>query len=273
MRGAPAPLILGVLNVTPDSFSDGGRFLSRADALRQAIRLSEEGADILDVGGESTRPGAAAVGAQEELDRVLPVVESIAAELDVRISIDTSKVRVAEQAIRLGATVVNDVTGGSDAGMARLAVEYDVDFILMHMRGSPRTMQADPEYPKGVVTEVRHYLADRVRAFAEAGIDAERLWIDPGIGFGKTLEHNLELLKELKAFVGLAGRVVVGTSRKSFLAGLLGDAKLPFEAREPGTVASNLWALSQGASVFRVHDVAAFKRALQTWEAIALGGV
>ncbi len=273
MWKSAAPLVMGVLNVTPDSFSDGGEFLEREAALRHAEKLFLDGADIIDVGGESTRPGAPEVSAQVEMDRVLPVIEAIASEFAVEISIDTSKVAVAEAAVRLGATIVNDVTVGSDPAMARLGAEHDVCFILMHMRGNPRTMQKDPEYPRGVVSEVRFYLADRVRAFAEAGIDSERLWIDPGIGFGKTAEHNLELLKDLGSFEDLAGRVVVGTSRKKFLSQILGEADLPREAREPGTLASNLWAFSKGASVFRVHDVAAMKRALKTWEAIALGSL
>jgi dihydropteroate synthase len=268
-----SPLVMGVLNVTPDSFSDGGQFLDLESALRHASRLVGEGADILDVGGESTRPGAPEVSLQQELDRVLPVVEAIAAEFPVQISIDTSKSAVAEQAARLGATLINDVTAGSDPAMARIGAEYDVHFILMHMRGNPRTMQSQPEYPRGVVHEVRFYLADRVRAFTEAGIGPDRIWIDPGIGFGKTLEHNLELLRDLDSFHGVAERIVVGTSRKSFLSGVLGAPGLPMEAREPGTLASNLWALTKGASVFRVHDVGAMKRALKTWEAISLGSL
>lgn len=273
MWESTAPLVMGVLNVTPDSFSDGGEFLTPEAALRQANVMFTDGADIIDIGGESTRPGAPEVSLQEELDRVLPVVEAIASEFPVEISIDTSKPAVAEAAVRLGASIINDVTGGSDPQMARIGAEHDVGFILMHMRGNPRTMQADPEYPRGVVHEVRFYLADRVRAFAEAGIDSERIWIDPGIGFGKTAEHNLELLRDLDSFHGLAGRIVVGTSRKAFLSHILGEASLPRAAREPGTLASNLWAFTKGASVFRVHDVAAMKRALKTWEAISLGSL
>lgn len=273
MWDTASPLVMGVLNVTPDSFSDGGKFLDRDQAILQAERLVLDGADIIDVGGESTRPGAAQVSAQQEMDRVLPVIEAITAELSVEISIDTSKAPVAEAAVRLGASIVNDVTAGSDPEMARLGAEHDVRFILMHMRGNPRTMQQAPEYPRGVASEVRFYLADRVRAFNEAGIGPDRLWIDPGIGFGKTLEHNLELLRDLDLFQGVAERVVVGTSRKSFLSTLIGGAGQPVEAREPGTIASNLWAFTKGASVFRVHDVAAMKRALKTWEAIANGGL
>jgi dihydropteroate synthase len=269
-----APLVMGVLNVTPDSFSDGGRFLAKDAALSHAEKLVSEGADIVDVGGESTRPNAPPVSLQEELDRVLPVVEAIAGEFPVRISIDSSKVAVAEAAVRAGATIINDVTAGRDPEMARLGAEHDVRFILMHMRGNdPRTMQNSPEYPRGVVSEVRFYLADRVRAFAEAGIEPERIWIDPGIGFGKTPDHNLELLRGLDSFAGVAGRVVVGTSRKSFLAHILGSVGAPMEQREAGTLASNLFAYTRGASVFRVHDVGAMKRALKTWEAIAFGSL
>jgi dihydropteroate synthase len=255
-------LIMGVLNVTPDSFSDGGQFTSPAQALAHARALAADGADIIDVGGESTRPGAAAVPLDVELGRVLPVVEGIAG-LGPRVSIDTRKPEVAEAALRAGATIVNDVSGGADPRMAGVVKRHYATIILMHMRGTPETMQQSPEYPRGVVNEVRDFLAGRVRAFVEAGVPLEALWLDPGIGFGKTVEHNLELLHSLDALAGIAGPIVIGTSRKSFL-----GAGLPVAAREPGTIASSLYARAKGASVFRVHDVAAMKRALTVWEAI-----
>jgi len=264
----PRPLIMGVLNVTPDSFSDGGKYLDPDSALTQALRLVAEGADIIDVGGESTRPGAAAVSAGEEIDRVIPVIDRIRGESDVAISIDTGKLEVARLALAAGATIVNDVTGGADPGLAALAAREGATVVLMHMRGNPRTMQDRPEYPRGVACEVRDFLRDRVRAFEEAGVSRECLWVDPGIGFGKTFEHNLLLLRCLGEFRGIGGRLVVGTSRKSFLARVAGDPQLPCGEREPGTLASGLWALSQGAGVLRVHDVLAMRRAVATWEAI-----
>jgi dihydropteroate synthase len=261
-------LVMGVLNVTPDSFSDAGRFYAKGNALAHAEQMVRDGVDIIDIGGESTRPGATAVSMQEEMDRVLPVVEVVKQTLPVRISVDTRKFEIAREAVRLGASIVNDITGGADARLPSLGRGNDVDFLLMHMQGNPQTMQQAPSYPEGVVQHVRQYLTQRVRAFVEAGIPSHRLWIDPGIGFGKTLEHNLQLLRSLKQFQGIGGRVAIGTSRKSFLSKILPDEETPVEAREPGTLASNLWAYTQGVSVFRVHDVASFRRAFKTWEAI-----
>jgi dihydropteroate synthase len=263
------PVILGVLNVTPDSFSDGGRWATADEAVRRGAALLAEGADIVDVGGESTRPGAPAVGEAEELDRVVPVVERLVRELDAPISIDTRKVAVARAAVAAGAILVNDVSGGVDPGMARLGAENPhVRFLLMHMQGTPETMQKAPSYPDGVVTEVRRFLAERVAAFEEAGVERARLWVDPGIGFGKTLAHNLTLLRNLDAFSGLAARVAVGTSRKSFLAAIENDPQLPFDDRLPGTLATQLWAYTHGASVFRVHDPRPWARLLRAWRAV-----
>lgn len=262
------PLVMGILNVTPDSFSDGGMYLRREDALKHAERMVDEGADIIDVGGESSRPGATPVMLQEEIDRVIPVIEEIRRRTGVRISVDTTKPEVAEAALSAGATLINDISGGVDIRMADLAKRDGIEIILMHMRGTPVTMQIQPFYPRGVATEVRDFLEERVRAFAEAGVAREKIWLDPGIGFGKTVNHNLELLCKVEKFKSEGGRVVVGVSRKSFLGQLLGGSHIEYEDRESGTVAANLWAFSRGANVFRVHNVADTKRALKVWEAL-----
>ncbi len=262
-------LIMGVLNVTPDSFSDGGRFLKIDDAVEQALELVSEGADILDVGGESTRPGAAPVSIDEELNRTAGVIERLTNETGARISIDTRHFEVAAAAVSLGATLVNDTSGGRDIRLAQLALEHPIDLCLMHMQGDPMTMQLSPNYPRGVVPEVKDYLQERVRAFEEIGVSRDRIWIDPGIGFGKTPDHNLDLLQNLNVLRGIGGRILIGTSRKSFLATILGDTEMSL--RLEGTLASNLWAYEQGASVFRVHEVAPLVRALKTWESIRYG--
>jgi dihydropteroate synthase len=259
---------MGVLNVTPDSFSDGGEFFTKGAALAQAEHLVREGASIIDVGGESSRPGAAAVSIQEEMDRILPVIEAIRSTLPVTISVDTRKFEIAREAVNVGASIINDISGGTDVRLVELMKQTEVTLALMHMRGTPETMQDAPTYPKGVVSEVRTFLADRVRAFREAGVPKDRLWVDPGIGFGKTLEQNIDLLHGLKTFSGVGSRLMIGTSRKSFLAALSGNPKLSMQDRLPGTLSSNLWALSQGASVFRVHDVRAFVQALSVWQAL-----
>ncbi len=261
--------IMGVLNVTPDSFSDGGRFTALDAALAQADRMVAEGATILDVGGESTRPGAEAVGLAEEKQRVLPVLEALRTRHPgILLSIDTYKAEVAATALAAGATIVNDISAGEDPAMAGVCAGSGATVLLMHRQGDSRVMQNNPEYPRGVVREVKEMLSARAAVFAAAGTPREKIWIDPGIGFGKTLAHNLELLRELGQFGEIAGRLAIGTSRKSFLAKLLGNPQTPMEEREAGTLASNLWAYSQGATVFRVHDVGAMVRGLKTWEAI-----
>ena len=234
---------MGVLNVTPDSFSDGGKWLDPGAAVAHGLRLVEEGADIVDVGGESTRPGADPVPAGEELRRVLPVIEALAPH--TRVSIDTRKPEVAEAAIDAGATLVNDVSA-SLAPVARTAGP-GIGWVAMHMKGDPRTMQQDPTYDD-VVAEVRDFLVDRA---SSAGVD--EVWIDPGIGFGKTMEHNLALLAHLDALVATGFPVLVGTSRKSFLGRLTGGA--PADDRLEASVATAAWALAQGAAMVRVHDV------------------
>jgi dihydropteroate synthase len=248
------PLIMGVVNVTPDSFSDGGLFLDADAAVEHGLRLVDEGADILDVGGESTRPGAEPVSEEEERERVLPVVERLAQDAGARLSIDTTKLAVARAALDAGATLVNDVSAFRfDPGMAALVAETGAGCCLMHMLGEPRTMQEDPRYDD-VVSDVKAFLEERLAFAVSEGIDEERVWLDPGIGFGKTVEHNLELLRRLDEIVAIGRPVVVGTSRKSFL-GKLAGGRAQGE-RLPGTIATNVLALERGASVFRVHDVA-----------------
>ena len=251
---------MGVVNVTPDSFSDGGLFLDADDAVRHALELVAEGADILDVGGESTRPGAEPVTADEERRRVVPVLERVAAAgAQVQMSIDTSKPDVARAALDAGATFVNDVTAfRADPRMAGLVAERGVECCLMHMLGEPRTMQDDPRY-EDVVSDVKAFLEERLAFAVAEGVPEERVMLDPGIGFGKTLDHNLELLRRLDEIVALGRPVVVGTSRKSFLGRITGR---DVGERLPGTIATNVLALERGASVFRVHEVAPVRDAL-----------
>ena len=240
--------------MTPDSFSDGGLFLDADAAVEHGLRLTAEGADILDVGGESTRPGAGPVAEDEELRRVVPVIERLASDGRARLSIDTTKVAVARAALDAGASMVNDVSAFRfDPGMPALVAETGVGCCLMHMLGEPRTMQEDPRYDD-VVSEVKAFLEERLAFAVSEGVDEERVWLDPGIGFGKTVEHNLELLRRLDEIVAIGRPVVVGTSRKSFLGKLVGGRDEG--ERLPGTIATNVLALERGASVFRVHDVA-----------------
>ncbi len=259
--------VMGVVNVTPDSFSDGGLFLDPEAAIAHGRELAAEGADILDVGGESTRPGAGAVSAEEELERVGPVVEALAgaAGPGVPLSIDTSKAAVAAAALDAGAAIVNDVTAlRADPELAGLCAERGCELVLMHMLGTPRTMQDDPRYDD-VVDEVKTFLAERIESAIGSGVDEARIWVDPGIGFGKTLAHNLELLRRLGELRELGRPIVVGTSRKRFIGAITGR-----EAGERlgGTVASNVLALAAGADVFRVHEVLAARQALDVAEVI-----
>jgi dihydropteroate synthase len=247
---------MGVINVTPDSFSDGGLYLDSGAAVQHGTELAAEGAAILDIGGESTRPGAMPVGQQEELRRVIPVIEGLSAALGSdapQISIDTSKSGVARAAIDAGATLVNDVTAfRADPDIAALVAGRGCDCCLMHMLGEPRTMQEDPRYVD-VVDDVKAFLVERMEFAVREGIAEERILLDPGIGFGKTLEHNLELLRRTDELVAIGRPVVIGTSRKSFLGRLTGRTD-PAE-RVAGTIATNVIAYERGARVFRVHDV------------------
>ena len=256
---------MGIVNVTPDSFSDGGLFLESAAAVAHGLSLVADGADILDIGGESTRPGADAVDAQAEIERVGPVVEGLAAGPERSLSIDTSKSTVAAVALAVGASIVNDVTAfRADPQMAALCAERGCGVILMHMQGSPRTMQDDPVYDD-VVDDVRAFLAERIETAVSSGVAEERIWVDPGIGFGKTLEHNLELLRRLGELRELGRPIVIGTSRKRFLGALTGRET---GQRLGGSIASNVIALAAGAEVFRVHDVLATRQALDVADVI-----
>ena len=243
--------LMGIVNVTPDSFSDGGLFLEAERAIEHGKHHAGDGAEIVDVGGESTRPGAAAVPAAEELRRIQPVVAGLV-DAGVKVSIDTSKATVAEAALDAGARMVNDVSAlGADPDLAILCAERGCEVALMHMQGTPRTMQQSPTYGD-VVEDVRAFLATRIEAAVAAGISEERIWVDPGIGFGKTAEHNLELLRRLGELRDLGRPILVGTSRKSFLGKLTGR---DVSGRLGGTVASNVLALKAGAEMLRVHDV------------------
>jgi dihydropteroate synthase len=250
--------IMGVINVTPDSFSDGGQFDDSAQAVAHGRRLAAEGAAILDVGGESTRPGADSVAVEAELERVIPVVAALAS--GARVSIDTMKLAVAEAAVDAGASYVNDVSAfRHDPSLAGLVADRGLDCCLMHMLGEPRTMQNDPRYGD-VVSDVKAFLHDRMAFAVREGVPEERIQLDPGIGFGKTLEHNLELLARLEELTDLGRPLVIGTSRKSFLGRITGR---DVTERVHATVATCVIALERGAQVFRVHDVAAVSDALQ----------
>ena len=263
-----SPLVMGILNVTPDSFSDGGRFLQREAALDQGRRLAAEGADVIDVGGESTRPGSEAVGADVERERVVPVVEQLASELGVPISIDTRKAEVAKAAFDAGAEILNDVSAlRSDPEMAALAAERGVPVCLMHMQGTPRSMQEDPTY-REVVTDVIAWLQERIEFSTEAGISRDRIIVDPGFGFGKTLQHNLELVRRLGEFHRLGRPIMVGTSRKSMIGMVLGVGP---GARLSGTLATVACAVMAGAHILRVHDVGPAREVVAMCEAVREG--
>jgi dihydropteroate synthase len=258
---------MGIVNVTPDSFSDGGRFLGHDAALVHARRLIAEGADILDIGGESTRPGAKPVSESDEVARVAPLIAALRAESDIPISIDTMKPGVAAAACAVGATMWNDVTALTwSTESLETAAEIGGDVVLMHMRGEPRTMQAAPRYDD-VVAEVAAYLAARAEAAIAAGVARERIWLDPGIGFGKTAEHSLALMRNLGRIVALGFPVLVGASRKSSIARIAGDASSA-EQRLGGSIAMALAAARAGAATVRVHDVAETVQALAVAEAI-----
>ena len=247
-------LLMGIVNVTPDSFSDGGAFLSPENAVEHGLSLHASGADILDVGGESTRPGSDPVSDQEEQDRVLPVIEGLLSdEPDLVISIDTSKASVARTALEAGAHIINDVTAlMGDPDMHKVAAEADCPVVLMHMRGRPKTMQDDIAY-HDVCAEVNAFLTERVAFATDHGVRQEQLLLDPGIGFGKALEHNLSLLRNVSGLLQLGLPVVLGTSRKRFLGEILGK---PVDERGWGTAATVAWAAAQGVQILRVHDVA-----------------
>jgi dihydropteroate synthase len=266
LRCGDRTLIMGVLNVTPDSFSDGGRFLGERAAVDRGLAMADEGADIVDVGGESTRPGSDAVPVAEEIERIVPVIERLAAHLPVPISVDTRRAEVARSALDAGAVIVNDVSAGRDPDMFEVVRDRAAGYVLMHMLGEPMTMQEDPRYDD-VVAEVSEYLRERVEAAGLAGIDTERVAVDPGIGFGKTVEHNLSLLRHVEAFAALDRPVVYGPSRKRFIGSLLGGADE--NERLEGTLGTVSWLAARGVHVVRVHDVLEVHRALTLVDAIA----
>jgi len=257
-------LVMGVVNVTPDSFSDGGRYLEPAAAIAQARRLLDEGADLLDLGAESTRPGAQPVPAGEQLRRLEPVLAALAGEDRACVSVDTADARVAERALELGARVVNDVTALRDPRMAAVAAEAGAGLVLMHLRGDPATMQQDPRY-EDVTREVREHLAARLEAARQAGVAPEQVALDPGIGFGKTVRHNFELLARLGELEALGRPLVVGVSRKSFIGRTL---DLPPDQRLEGGLAAAAVAVYLGARIVRTHDVAATVRAVRVADAL-----
>jgi dihydropteroate synthase len=266
LLSGPDPVLMGILNVTPDSFSDGGDFFGVELAVAQAEEMLDDGAHVIDLGGESTRPGSDPVSSDEELRRVIPVIRGIlAARPEAVISIDTYRASTAEATLDAGASIVNDITALGDPGMATLIAERGTPVVLMHMLGEPKSMQQDPYY-EDVVREVRDFLADRAERAVRAGVAEENVILDPGIGFGKTLRHNLELLNSLDAFVQIGYPVLVGASRKGFLGNITGsdDAK----DRLFGTVATSIVAYERGARLFRVHDVRANREALEVAAAV-----
>lgn len=258
------PLLMAIVNVTPDSFSDGGKFLSVDRAVSHALQLVEDGADILDIGGESTRPYSDPVSASEESDRVVPVIEALIKETEIPISVDTSKASVAKAAIAAGAEIINDVTGlEGDPEMLGVALDSGAGVCAMHMQGTPQTMQDSPQYGD-VVTEILGYLRGRKEFLLSAGMEASKICLDPGIGFGKTHEHNIELLSRADEFLALDSPILIGHSRKGFIGKLIGDKEAN---RDCGTLAITLLMASKGMHIVRIHEVAATRRALSVWSA------
>lgn len=271
VQDQPRPLVMGILNVTPDSFSDGGRYADPSIAADHVCRMCERGADIIDIGGESTRPGSQRVSAAEQLRRILPVFDAIRGELPTVLSVDTTLAEVARAALDCGAQVVNDVSSGrEDPGMLPLVAACGASVVLMHMQGQPATMQVDPHY-ECVVEEVKSFLASRLAAAEAAGIPRHRILLDPGIGFGKTLEHNLALLQRLGDLRALGRPLVVGTSRKGFIGRITGEADAG--GRLMGTAASVAWSIANGAAIVRVHDVEPLARLVKMVHAIQLGRI
>ncbi|MBF0328641.1 MAG: dihydropteroate synthase [Nitrospirae bacterium] len=262
---------MGVVNTTPDSFSDGGLFLDKSKAVEQAFRLVEEGADIIDIGGESTRPGSEPVSVEEEIRRTAPVIEEIAAKIKVPVSIDTFKSETARAALEAGASIINDISGlRFDSEMAGVAAKYGVPVILMHIKGRPKDMQDNPVY-EALIPEIMDYLRESIDIAVKAGVPEGLLIIDPGIGFGKTFDHNLQILKNLKEFTLLNKPLAVGVSRKAFIGKILGG--LPASERLEGTASAVAIAIMNGANIVRVHDVKEMSRVAKVADAIKRGSV
>lgn len=257
--------LMGILNITPDSFSDGGEFLVPSKALKHALNMVQEGADIIDIGAESSRPGADAVTEQEELGRLLPVLNLLIKELPVPISVDTYKSTVAEAALDLGVQIINDISGLSfDSRLASVIAKYEATVIIMHMKGTPRNMQHNPHY-NDLLPEIVSYLRAQINFALEQGVDGDKIVIDPGIGFGKTVEHNMQIIKHLDRLKVLDKPILLGTSRKSFIGSVL---DLPVEERIEGTAATVAYGIIQGANIVRVHDVAVMKKIARITDAI-----
>lgn len=256
---------MGILNITPDSFSDGGRFFDPSKAIKQAVRMAEEGADIIDVGGESTRPGAESVTLEEELRRIVPLVKELVKEVPIPLSIDSYKSEVAEQALNAGAHIINDISGlRFDNAMAGLAARYKAPVVIMHIKGTPKDMQQNPVY-EDLISEVKYYLEEGVRLAQVAGLKRDQVIVDVGIGFGKTVSHNLELINRLDEFHSIGCPMLIGPSRKSFIGSIL---NLPVSERLEGTIAAVTMAISRGVHIVRVHDCWPIKRAVQIADAI-----
>ncbi|WP_417384998.1 dihydropteroate synthase [Gimesia sp.] len=256
---------MGILNVTPDSFSDGGEATEVESAVQKGLQLVEDGADILDIGGESTRPGADPVPLEEELRRVVPVIEALSARTTAPISIDTTKAEVARQALQAGAVIINDISGLTfDPAMIPLAAESKAGVICMHIQGTPQTMQDNPEY-EDVVSDLKSWFQLRIQALLDAGVEPERIVLDPGVGFGKTADHNLQILSQISAFHSLGFPVLIGHSRKRFLSKLLGRS---LEERLAGTIGVSVALAQQGVEILRLHDIAANRDAIAAWQAV-----
>ncbi len=263
--------IMGILNVTPDSFYNGGKYNTTELAIKHAEKMIEEGADIIDIGGESTRPGADPVSIEEEKKRVLPVISELKRRnKDIIISVDTYKSEIAEKAIGLGASIVNDISGFQfDKNMAKVVSKKNVSLIIMHIKGTPKNMQENPIYTN-VVEEIKNFFKEKIKYALDNGIKKEKILLDPGIGFGKTTEHNIQILKNIKSFKELGFPLVIGTSRKSFIGRILGNEENPLgpEERLEGSIATYVWSTIQGVDILRVHDVKQTKRALKVIERI-----
>jgi len=260
--------IMGIVNVTPDSFSDGGLFLEKDRAVEHSLRLVEEGADIIDIGGESTRPGAEPLNEEEEIRRVVPVIEEVAKRTDVPISVDTYKSQVAKAALDAGAAIINDISGlHFDPQMAKVAARYDAPVVIMHIKGTPKTMQQNPQY-RDLMGEIISYHKEGIKRAEDAGLDPQKVIIDPGIGFGKTLEHNLKILRDLGELKALKRPILIGPSRKNFIGAIL---NVEVTKRLYGTLASVALAVANGAHIVRVHDVKATREAVDVVDAIING--
>ena len=261
--------IMGILNVTPDSFSDGGKYFDKERAVEQALRMQDEGADIIDIGGESTRPGAEKISVKEEISRVVPVIEALANKVNIPISIDTYKSAVAGAAILSGASIINDISGlRFDPQMPRVAARHNVPVVIMHIKGTPKNMQKKPVY-KALIPEITDYLREGIEIARNAGIADDKIVIDPGLGFGKTIEHNLEIIKKLNEFSGFEKPILIGPSRKSFIGRVLGS--LPAAERLEGTAAAIAIGIFNGANIIRVHDVKEMGRVARVADRIKKG--